>query len=46
MLRVVNDTVPVPKIIVCVKASLEGLELVETHFEAEQNDFSGVFLLY
>ncbi len=32
LLRVVNDAVPVPKIIVCVKASLEGLELFQTHF--------------
>ncbi len=32
LLRVVNDVVPVPNIIVCVKASLDGLELVETHF--------------
>ena len=32
LLRVVNDAVPVPKIIVGVKGSLDGLELVETHF--------------
>ncbi len=32
LLRVVNDAVPVPKIIVYVKPSLDGLELVDTHF--------------